>query len=92
VAIYEMVGLKCVLEVLADLLDVPADPSDAFGRVMHRNLAQRNLSLPGAVFDSPKAQAERFTDPQLGEGAFTHSGAKSLWDVRGDLPKAELAR
>ncbi|KLT40540.1 S-adenosyl-L-methionine-dependent methyltransferase [Cutaneotrichosporon oleaginosum] len=65
---------------------------DAFGRVMHRNLAQRNLSLPGAVFASPQAQADRFTDTRLGAGAFTHAGAKSLWDVRGGLPRAELAR
>ncbi|BEI93741.1 uncharacterized protein CcaverHIS019_0602000 [Cutaneotrichosporon cavernicola] len=66
--------------------------NDAFGRVMHRNLAQRNLSLPGAVFESLQAQADRFMDARLGDGAFTWSGAKSLWDVRGDLPKAELAR
>lgn len=59
---------------------------------MHRNLAQRNLSLPGAVFASLQAQADRFTDPRLGRGAFTNAGAKSLWDVRGELPKAELAR
>ncbi|GMK58312.1 hypothetical protein CspeluHIS016_0503440 [Cutaneotrichosporon spelunceum] len=65
---------------------------DAFGRVMHRNLALRNLSLPGSVFGSLNDQAGRFTDPRLGNAAFDASGAKSLWDVRGDLPKAELAR
>ncbi|BEI85964.1 hypothetical protein CcaverHIS002_0602510 [Cutaneotrichosporon cavernicola] len=39
--------------------------NDAFGRVMHRNLAQRNLSLPGAVFESLQAQADRFMDARI---------------------------
>lgn len=60
---------------------------------MHRNLAQRNLSLPGAVFASPQAQADRFQDPRLGDSVFSHAGAKSLWDIRTDVVgKTELAR
>lgn len=60
---------------------------------MHRNLAQRGLSLPGAVFASPQAQAERFLDTRLGVGAFKSAGAKSLWDIRTDvISKDELAR
>lgn len=60
---------------------------------MKRNLAQRNVSIPGSVFASPQAQADRFTATDLGSGAFTHSGAKSLWDIRTQVvPPAELAR
>lgn len=62
-------------------------PSDAFGRVMKRNLAARNLSLPGAM-DSQDAYAERLL--ALG---YADAGAKSLWEVREDfVPKEELAR
>jgi len=60
---------------------------------MKRNLAARNLSLPGAVFASPQAQAERFTDGKLGKGAFERAGGKSLWEIRTDvIPAEELAR
>lgn len=61
---------------------------------MKRNLAARNLSLPGAVpFPTPQSQAERFLDSRLGDGAFTRSGAKSLWDIRSDVVSdAERAR
>lgn len=60
---------------------------------MHRNLAARNLSLPGAVFATPQAQADRFLDERLGSGVFQNAGAKSLWDVRkGVVGEEELAR
>lgn len=60
---------------------------------MRRNLAARNLSLPGAVFPTPQAQAERFLDDRLGRGVFQQAGAKSLWNIRKDVVgDAELAR
>lgn len=53
----------------------------------------RNLSLPGAVFPTPQAQADRFTQPSLAAGRFESSDAKSLWDIRSNvIPKAELDR
>ncbi|KAL1409049.1 carboxy methyl transferase for protein phosphatase 2A [Vanrija albida] len=68
--------------------------NDAFGAVMKRNLAARNLSLPGALpFPTAQSQAERFLDPRLGDGVFTKSGAKSLWSIRSDVVSdAEQAR
>lgn len=63
---------------------------------MRRNLSQRNLSLPGAGFASPQAQAARFLDSAtLADGVFDQAGAKSLWDIRNDravVPKSELER
>jgi [phosphatase 2A protein]-leucine-carboxy methyltransferase len=60
---------------------------------MLRNLAARNLSIPGSVFETPEAQAERFRDPGLGGGAFTHVGAKSLWQIRTEVVRdVELSR
>ncbi|WWC60814.1 uncharacterized protein I303_103390 [Kwoniella dejecticola CBS 10117] len=56
---------------------------DAFGRVMKRNLASRNLSIPGSEpFPTPQSQADRFLDPSLGQGVFAQSGVKTLWQVR----------
>lgn len=54
---------------------------------MKRNLAARNLSLPGAM-DSQEAYTDRLR--ALG---YEDSGARSLWEVRESLvPKDELAR
>lgn len=54
---------------------------------MKRNLAARNLSLPGAM-DSQDAYAQRLRG--LG---YEDAGARSLWEVRESLvPKEELAR
>ena len=54
----------------------------------------RHLSLPGAEgFRDPKSQADRFRDPQLGDGVFSYSGAKSLWEIRqSEIPPEELTR
>jgi [phosphatase 2A protein]-leucine-carboxy methyltransferase len=62
---------------------------DAFGRVMHRNLAARGVALPGAAAcPTFAALAERFTD--LG---FEHVGARTLKDVRATcVPLCELQR
>jgi [phosphatase 2A protein]-leucine-carboxy methyltransferase len=62
---------------------------DAFGRVMHRNLAARGVALPGAAAcPTFAALAERFTD--LG---FEHVGARTLKDVRATcVPVRELQR
>ncbi|WVF71911.1 hypothetical protein IAT40_006721 [Kwoniella sp. CBS 6097] len=67
---------------------------DGFGRVMRRNLASRNLSIPGSIFPTPASQGERFLDaPALGEGVFSTGGAKTLWQVREDvIDQAELRR
>lgn len=54
---------------------------------MKRNLAARNLSLPGAM-DSQDAYVDRLR--ALG---YEDAGARSLWEVRESLvPKDELAR
>jgi [phosphatase 2A protein]-leucine-carboxy methyltransferase len=71
-----------------------------FGQVMKRNLAvspistspgrltdlqARNLSLPGAIYPTPSAQAGRFK-------GFT-SGGKDLWDIRETvIDREELRR
>ncbi|TYJ58132.1 leucine carboxyl methyltransferase 1 [Cryptococcus floricola] len=55
---------------------------DSFGKVMRRNLAVRNLSIPGSVFPTPASQAGRFQVSQLGEGRFDDAGARTLWQVR----------
>jgi len=72
-----------------------------FGQVMKRNLAvsllstcstrtfaelqARNLSLPGAIYPTPSAQASRFK-------GFT-SGGKDLWDIRETvIDREELRR
>jgi len=72
-----------------------------FGQVMRRNLAvsplstpphristekqARNLSLPGAIYPTPSAQASRFK-------GFT-SGGKDLWDIRETvIDREELRR
>ncbi|WVQ99001.1 hypothetical protein IAU59_006133 [Kwoniella sp. CBS 9459] len=67
---------------------------DGFGKVMRRNLASRNLSIPGSIFPTPASQGERFLDAAaLGQGVFTHCGAKTLWQVREDvIDHAELQR
>ncbi|OCF36375.1 leucine carboxyl methyltransferase 1 [Kwoniella heveanensis BCC8398] len=68
---------------------------DGFGRVMRRNLASRNLSIPGSIFPTPASQGERFLDASaLGEeGVFTSCGAKTLWQVREDvIDQTELQR
>ncbi|ORX33858.1 putative C-terminal protein carboxyl methyltransferase [Kockovaella imperatae] len=67
---------------------------DSFGQVMRRNLASRNLDIPGAdPFPDLSSESKRFTDPALGEGAFSASGAKSLWDIRKSvIDKEELSR
>ncbi|GFZ45862.1 Leucine carboxyl methyltransferase 1 [Saitozyma sp. JCM 24511] len=66
---------------------------DQFGTVMRRNLATRGLSLPGAVFPTPKAQAGRFLADSLGPGVFDRAGAKSLWEIRESVvPPTELRR
>jgi hypothetical protein len=54
----------------------------------------RQLSLPGSEsFASPADQAQRFLVDSLGEGKFTRSGAKNLWEVRqGVIPPEELRR
>lgn len=49
---------------------------------MRRNLATRGLSLPGAVFPTPDAQAGRFLAESLGPAVFDRAGAKSLWEIR----------
>jgi [phosphatase 2A protein]-leucine-carboxy methyltransferase len=60
---------------------------------MRRNLATRGLSLPGAVFSTPEAQAGRFLAESLGSGVFDRAGAKSLWEIRESVvPPAELRR
>ncbi|WVW82772.1 hypothetical protein I302_104783 [Kwoniella bestiolae CBS 10118] len=59
---------------------------DSFGRVMKRNLASRNLSIPGSdPFSTPQSQAQRFLDPSLGKGVFEKSGVKTLWQVREEV-------
>ena len=71
-----------------------------FGQVMKRNLAvspistsprrltdlqARNLSLPGAIYPTPSAQANRFK-------GFS-SGGKDLWDIRETvIDREELRR
>lgn len=61
--------------------------SDAFDRVMKRNLAARNLSLPGTV-DSQDEYVQRLQ--ALG---YDEAGTKSLWEIRETtIPKEELAR
>lgn len=42
----------------------------------------RNLSLPGAVYQTTADEAARFLIPSLGDGVFETSSAKTLWDVR----------
>ncbi|KAK4688102.1 hypothetical protein P7C73_g2010, partial [Tremellales sp. Uapishka_1] len=67
--------------------------NDAFGQVMKRNLASRNLSLPGAApFPTLQSQADRFLDTQLGDGVFAAAGAKSLWEIREVIGAEELQR
>ncbi|WWC89846.1 uncharacterized protein L201_004774 [Kwoniella dendrophila CBS 6074] len=58
--------------------------NDGFGKVMKRNLASRNLSIPGSEpFPTPESQAERFLNPNLGpKGIFDKSGVKTLWEIR----------
>ncbi|WVQ78489.1 hypothetical protein IAT38_000575 [Cryptococcus sp. DSM 104549] len=60
---------------------------DSFGKVMRRNLASRNLEIPGsAPFSTPQSQAERFLAPELGEsGKFDKAGARTLWQVREEV-------
>lgn len=54
---------------------------------MKRNLAARNLSLPGAM-DSQEKYVQRLQ--ALG---YDDAGAKSLWEIRETVvPKEELAR
>ncbi|WVR05428.1 hypothetical protein IAU60_002443 [Kwoniella sp. DSM 27419] len=67
---------------------------DGFGQVMRRNLATRNLSIPGsAPFPTPQSQADRFLDSSLANGQFTKAGAKTLWQVRKQvIPSEELRR
>ncbi|WRT67426.1 uncharacterized protein IL334_004397 [Kwoniella shivajii] len=67
---------------------------DSFGKVMKRNLASRNLSIPGSTpFPTPQSQADRFLDPRLGKGVFDQSGVKTLWQVRDEVIDAkELQR
>ncbi|OCF71555.1 leucine carboxyl methyltransferase 1 [Kwoniella mangroviensis CBS 8886] len=67
---------------------------DSFGKVMKRNLASRNLSIPGSEpFPTPRSQAQRFLDPSLGKGMFENSGVKTLWQVRGQvIDSEELSR
>ncbi|EIW66324.1 hypothetical protein TREMEDRAFT_65596 [Tremella mesenterica DSM 1558] len=60
---------------------------DTFGKVMRRNLASRNLSLPG-VYASPSTLAERL----LIEGKFDRADGISLWQVRSIIPEEELKR
>ncbi|KIR54161.1 leucine carboxyl methyltransferase 1 [Cryptococcus gattii Ru294] len=66
---------------------------DSFGNVMRRNLAVRNLSIPGSIFSTPESQAERFTSPILEGGKFDNAGAKTLWQIREeDVGPEELQR
>lgn len=54
---------------------------------MKRNLAARNLSLPGAI-DSQDAYSAR-----LRELGYNDAGARSLWEVRESVvSREELAR
>ncbi|WWD16185.1 hypothetical protein CI109_100610 [Kwoniella shandongensis] len=62
---------------------------DSFGNVMKRNLASRNLSIPGSIpFTTPQSQADRFLASHSDSGSgstpsrFTEAGAKTLWQVR----------
>ncbi|KAK8869554.1 hypothetical protein IAR55_000121 [Kwoniella newhampshirensis] len=60
---------------------------DSFGNVMKRNLASRNLSIPGSIpFTTPQSQADRFLtsnpESQAVEDHFTEAGAKTLWQIR----------
>ncbi|AFR93494.2 leucine carboxyl methyltransferase 1 [Cryptococcus neoformans var. grubii H99] len=66
---------------------------DSFGNVMRRNLAVRNLSIPGSIFSTPESQAGRFTSPVLEGGKFDSAGAKTLWQIREeDVGPEELQR
>ncbi|WWC69145.1 uncharacterized protein I206_103081 [Kwoniella pini CBS 10737] len=75
--IYEMIGIN-----------------DSFGKVMKRNLSSRNLSLPGSEpFPTPKSQADRFLNSNLGKGVFTSSQVKTLWQIREEIiDQEELQR
>lgn len=43
----------------------------------------RNLTLPGAIFSDPAAQAARFSQqPEGSRTNFETAGGKDLWDIR----------